>query len=379
MILSDSQLEIERLADTFAKKELIPLAIKSDKEGKFPKELLEKARSAGLTNVTLPEKYGGAGLGYLDSIIVAEKLGWACVGLGGTLFLNNMIVDTLEIAGNESQKKEYFSKLGEGQIGSYAMTEPGAGTDVAGIQMTATKTASGYTLQGTKTWISNAPLASFFLVFAKTDPKGARKGISCFLVDKESKGLRVGTPLPKLGQKAFMAAEVFFDGVAVKSSQLLGKDGDGFAIGMKVFDRSRPGVAALAVGLSQRCLEESISYAKTRETMGQPIISHQLIAAKIAEMGMRTEASRLLTYKAGMLLDQKQRNTLLASYAKTFASDTAVWSASEAVQIFGGMGYSTEYPVEKLYRDSKVLQIYEGTNEIQRLIMARELAAGISP
>jgi acyl-CoA dehydrogenase len=262
----------------------------------------------------------------------------------------------------------------DGEFGAYAVTEPSAGSDVAGIKTRAVRKGDKYVLTGSKVWISNAPLASMFVIFAKTDPQARHKGISAFFVDRDTPGLTVGTPLGKLGQRADPAAEVFLNDVEVPASALIEGEGAGFLIAMKVFDRSRPGIAALGVGLIQRCLHEALEYAKSRQSMGRPIVEHQAIGHKLADMGLRGEAARLLARQAAWLLDAGGRNTLQAAYAKTFAADSAMWAATEAVQIFGGMGYSTEYPVEKLFRDAKVLQIYEGTSEIQRNIIARELA-----
>lgn len=372
--LTETQQMISKLAEDFAKKEIAPKAAQCEKDGVFPTEIFKKAQEAGLTNLLIPEKYGGPGIGYLDSMLVTEKLAWGCGAIGGAIGLNNMIADVILVGGHEEQKSKYLKRLLAGEVASYGMTEPAAGSNVAGIQTSAVKKGDDYIINGSKTWISSAPVAAFFIVFAKTNPQAGAKGISAFIVERQTPGLKIGKNIPKLGQKAFPASEIFFENLKVPASQRLGNEGDGFMIAMKVFDRSRPMVAALGVGIAQRCLDESLTYAKTRETMGKPIISHQLVAHKIAEMGMRCHAARLLTYQAADLLDKGLPNTLQAAYAKTFASDTAVWASCEAVQIFGGMGYSSEYPVEKLYRDSKVLQIYEGANEIQRLIMARELS-----
>lgn len=366
---------ISELACDFATKEIVPLVEKYDRAAVFPHEIHKKAQEAGLLDLIVPEPYGGAALNHLDFILVTEQLAWACTGICGALSLNNMTADALLIGGTEAQKKKYLSRLAQGEIASYAITEPDAGSNVVGIKTLALKKGDKYILNGGKTWISNASAAHFFVVFAKTDPSAGHKGISSFLVEKETPGLTVGRNLPKLGQKAFPACELFFDNVEISKANLIGEtEGHGFVLAMKVFDHSRPMVGALATGLTKRCLDESIGYAKSRKTMDKPIIHHQMVAHKIADMGMRHQASQLLTYQAADLLDRKVPNTLQASYAKTFASDTSVWASSEAIQIFGGMGYSAEYPVEKLYRDSKVLQIYEGTNEIQRLIMARELS-----
>jgi acyl-CoA dehydrogenase len=264
--------------------------------------------------------------------------------------------------------------LNSGEFGGYALTEPVAGSDVSAITTRAMRSGETYVLNGSKVWISNAPLAHFFVVFARTDPDGGHRGMSVFLVDRNSPGLSVGKALGKMGQRAAPAAEVFFENVEVPASALIGEEGEGFMVAMKVFDRSRPMVAAGALGVMQRALDESVEYATTRRTMGKPIIEHQAIGHKLAEMAIRTEASRLLIYQAAWLMDNGHRNTQQAAYAKTFAADSAMWVTTEAIQIFGGMGYSTDYPVEKLFRDAKVFQIYEGSSEIQRNIIARELS-----
>ncbi|NUM87708.1 MAG: acyl-CoA dehydrogenase family protein [Bdellovibrionales bacterium] len=372
--LTESQEAVQKLAEEFARKEILPHVEKIEKAAEYPTAIYRKAIEAGLMLLPVPEAYGGPGLGYLDFVMVAEKLAWACPAVAGAMNLNTMIADVLLVGGSEEQKKKYIGRLVKGEVGCYGLSEPGAGSDVAGISASAVKRGDRWVISGTKTWISNSTVGSFFIIFAKTDPGAGHRGITAFLVERDTPGLKVGNPLGKLGQKAFPACEVFLENVEVPDSQRLGGEGTGFFMAMKVFDRSRPMVAALGVGLSQRCVDESVKYARTRESKGKPIIAHQLVAAKIAEMAMRTEAARLLTHKSACLLDHGIPNTAAASMAKAFAADTAVFCSGEAVQVHGGMGYSPEYPVEKLYRDAKGLQIYEGTNEIQRLIIARELA-----
>ena len=371
--LNDEQKLIRHTAREFAREEIQPVAAQCDREARFPMNVFEKAREVGLVNVTVPNAFGGGGWGALESALVAEELGWACTGIAGALGLNAIFADVFHVAGSPELKREAFGRLQAGQFGAYALTEPAAGSDVAGIKTRAVKKPDRYVLNGSKLWISNAPLAHMFVIFAKIDPEAGHRGISAFLVDRETPGLSVGKSLGKLGQRAGPAAEVFLNDVEVPSRALIDGEGDGFLIAMKVFDRSRPMIGALGVGLIQRCLDEALEYARTRHTMGRPIIEHQAIGHKLAEMALRLEAARLLVHQAAWLLDSGRKNTLQAAYAKTFAADTAMWAATEAVQVFGGMGYSTEYPVEKLFRDAKVLQIYEGTNEIQRNIIAREL------
>jgi acyl-CoA dehydrogenase len=352
----------------------LPKAAEHDHTEQYPHQIFQEALKIGLVTGNIPVEFGGAGMGALEQAVVTEELAWACLGITAAITLNALIADTILLGGNEAQKKEYLGRLLSGEIGAYAVTEPGAGSDVANIQSRAERTAAGYLLNGSKTWISNATEASFFIVFVKTDPEARHRGITAFVIERGTPGFTIGKKLGKLGQKAAPAAELFLENVVVPAEARLGEEGSGFRLAMGVFDRSRPMVASFGVGLTQRCLDESLQYGRERTSMGQPIIQHQAIGHKIADMGMRGEAARLLTYQAAHLLDVGRPNTLQAAYAKAYAADTAMWAATEAVQIFGGMGYSTEYPVEKLFRDAKLLQIYEGTSEIQRNIMVRELS-----
>ena len=371
--LSEEQAMIRQLAHDFARQEIAPLAAQADRDQRFHLPLQQQALELGLLNIAMPEAYGGMGLGALEVALVTEQLCRACLGLGTALCVNALAAEPILLAGSETQKQQWLPRLAQGEFASFALTEPGAGSDAAGIRTSAVRQGDGYVLNGSKIWISNASLASFFVVFAKTDPAAGHKGISTFIVERDSPGLTVGEPLGKLGQRAAPTCEVFFDQVQVPLSNRLGAEGEGFALAMRTFDQSRPMVAAFGLGLVQRCIDEALPYATGRQSMGQRLIDHQAVAHKLAEMQIRLEASRLLTYQAAWLADQGQRNTLQASVAKAYTSDAAMWAATEAIQILGGMGYSTEYAVEKLFRDAKVLQIYEGTSEIQRSIIAREM------
>jgi acyl-CoA dehydrogenase len=370
--LTDEQRLIRQTAKEFAEKEIYPVSAEYDRQAKWPADIIRKAWELGLMNITVNEKYGGPGLGALDLVLVTEQLAWGCVGIGIPCSLNALIAEVV-VQGSEEQKRIYLSRMVDGEIGGYAVTEPGAGSDVSGIQTRAVKKGDQYVLNGSKTWISNAPYASFFTVLAQTDSQAGHGGMSFFLVEKDAPGLEVGNAIPKMGQKAGHASEVFLTDVVVPQSALIGEEGSGFKVAMKAFDGSRPMVAAYGVGLMQRCLDLSLEYAQERKTFGRPIIEHQAIGHKIAEIRMRLEAARLLTYQAACLADSGKRNTLQASCAKAFACDSAMYAATEAMQIYGGNGYSTEFPVEKLFRDAKVLQVYEGTSEIQRNIIVREL------
>ena len=371
--LTEEQAMIRQLAHDFARQEIAPLAAQADRDQRFHLPLQQQALELGLLNIAMPEAYGGMGLGALEVALVTEQLCRACLGLGTALCVNALAAEPILLAGSETQKQQWLPRLAQGEFASFALTEPGAGSDAAGIRTSAVRQGDGYVLNGSKIWISNASLASFFVVFAKTDPAAGHKGISAFIVERDSPGLTVGEPLGKLGQRAAPTCEVFFDQVQVPLHNRLGAEGEGFALAMRTFDQSRPMVAAFGLGLVQRCIDEALPYATGRQSMGQRLIDHQAVAHKLAEMQIRLEASRLLTYQAAWLADQGQRNTLQASVAKAYTSDAAMWAATEAIQILGGMGYSTEYAVEKLFRDAKVLQIYEGTSEIQRSIIAREM------
>ena len=316
MKFTQEQLMIKSLAREFARKEIAPVTHQFDKKEEFPHEIQAKARELGLINVIIPEKYGGSGLSAEEMVIVTEELSWACTGITvGGVAISTLTSQPILIAGSEEQKKKYLGLLAEG-FGSYCVTEPGAGSDIASMKSTAKKVKDRYILNGQKTWITNAQQASFFVVFAKTDPGARTRGISAFLVDKELPGVSVSKKLPKMGQKATEACEVNFNNVELTLESLLGKEGEGFKIVMKTFDHSRPTVAAMGVGISQRALDECIAYSMEREAFGKPIINFQGVSFKIADMGMRTQAARLLTYDAATKAASNERNMLEASYAK---------------------------------------------------------------
>lgn len=361
-------------AREFTRETVVTRAAYYDREATFPWDVFQQARERDLLHLMIPTSYGGKGLGILEQMIVSEELAWGCAGICAALSLNSLAISALLIGGTPGQQRSYFQRLLAGELCSFAITEPGTGSDIGALQTRAMRIDDMYVLNGHKTWISNATDASLFIIFARTNSMGGPGGISAFLVERNTTGLVVGEPQGKLGQHATPTAEVFLQDVQVPIGALLGPQDGGFALAMDVFNRSRPLVAAYGVGLTRRCLDESLTYARRRKTMGKPIIEHQAVGNKIAEMGMRLEAARLLTCQAAWLCDDGQRNVLQASYAKVFAADTAMWAASEALQIFGGAGYSTDLPLEKLFRDAKLLQIYEGTGEVQRMIIKGELA-----
>ncbi len=371
---NEDQQRLRETARRFAREEVAPAAAEFDHSREFPHEIVERAREQGLANLLSPERHGGEGLGPVELCIVAEELSWGCVGIAGAALLNTPPADCLNLAATDEQKAEYFPRLCRaGGFASYSVTEPGAGSDVASLQTRAERRGDKWVLNGSKMWVGHGWEADFMVVFAKTDPEAGHRGVSTFLVDADLPGVEVVRRLPKMGQRAYSSCEVEFRDAELPAKSLLGEEGEGFKIAMGVFDRSRPMVAAEAVGLSQRAMDESLEYSMQREAFGEPIISFQGTGFKVAEMGMRVEAARLLTHKAAWKAANGEKNSLEAAYAKTFAADTAMWAATEAVQVFGGRGYHEEYPVEKLFRDAKVLQIYEGTNEVQRQIMVREL------
>jgi len=371
--LTEEQQMIQKLARDFAQNEIAPVAEHYDKTHEYPWPVIKKAQELGLTTMNIPEEYGGLDLTMFDECLVAEELAWGCSGISTALSVNGLGLLPILIAGNEEQKATYCGRLVDGDLAAYCLTEPEAGSDVAGIKTAARKDGDHYILNGSKTFITGATVATFYTVFAYTNPEKRYQGMSCFIVERDWEGVSVGKPFDKMGQHASDTAEVVFDNVRVPASHLLGNEGDGFMIAMKVFDRSRPTVAAGALGVARRALEEAINYAKTRQSMGQPIWQYQAIGHMIADMAMELEAARLLVWKSAWAVDAGERNTTIAAFAKAYAADTAMKICTNAVQVFGGYGYMAEYPVEKLMRDVKIFQIYEGTSQIQRNIIVREL------
>jgi len=374
--LTDEQKMLQQLAWDFARTEIAPVAEHYDRTAEFPSPVIQKARAAGLINMNVPAEYGGGGASLIEECLVGEALAWGCSGISTSMMINNLAAIPIIVAGSEAQKKEWLGRMVGGQLAAYAVTEPAAGSDVAGIQTTAVQRGDEYIVKGSKTFISNASHSDFFVVFAYTDKAKKYKGLSAFVVERSRPGFSVSKKFDKLGQRASDTAEITLDGVAVPASQRLGREGDGFLIAMQVFDRSRPAVAAAAVGVAQRALDESLKYARERQAFGLPLVEHQAIGYMLADMAMNIEAARLLAWRAAWQVDQGQPNTKFAAFAKAFAADAAMKITTDAVQVFGGYGFMKEYPVEKLMRDCKVFQIYEGTSQIQRNIIARELARG---
>lgn len=371
--LNDEQKMIQQLARDFARNEMAPVAEHYDQTHEYPWPVIKKAQALGFTTLNIPEEYGGLGLSLLEECMVSEELAWGCSGMSTAMGVNGLAILPILIGGSETQKKEYCGRLVDGQMASYGLTEPEAGSDVAGIKTTARKEGDHYILNGSKTFITGATVANFFTVFAYTDIAQRYNGMSCFVVERDWEGVSVGQPFNKMGQHASDTAELIFDNVKVPATHRLGEEGKGFLIAMKVFDRSRPPTSAGAVGVAQRALDEAIRYAKERVVKGQPIWKHQVIGHMIADMAMEVEAARLLVWKSAWAVDNGLSNTLYSAFGKAYAADKAMKIATDAVQVFGGYGYMSEYPVEKLMRDAKIYQIYEGTSQIQREIIVREL------
>jgi acyl-CoA dehydrogenase len=371
--LTEEQQMIQDLAREFARKEIAPVAEHYDKSHEYPWPVVKKAQEIGLTAMSVPEEYGGLGLSLFEEVLVSEELSWGCSGISTAIAVNGLAIAPILVAGNEEQKKTYGGRMADGELAGYCATEPEAGSDVAGIKTTAKRVGDDYILNGRKMFITGGTVANYYTVFAYTDPSQRYNGMSCFIVDRDWEGVSVGKPFDKMGQHASDTAEVVFEDVKVPARNLLGQEGIGFMIAMKVFDRSRPGTAAGAVGVAQRALDECVKYAKERTTWGKPLWQHQVIGHMIADMAIEVEASRLLVWKSAWAVDAGERNTTAAAYAKAFAADTAMKITTDAVQVFGGYGYMSEYPVEKLMRDAKIYQIYEGTSQIQRNILVREL------
>jgi acyl-CoA dehydrogenase len=372
--------EQRALIDTarrFVRERIIPIAAECDRESRFPKDVFAAAHAIGLVNPTVPEAYGGAGLSDVDATLIHEELAYGCSGIQTSITANTLALTPIKLAGNEAQKKKYLGWLTSEPINAaYATSEPSMGSDVAGMQCRATKNADGsYVLNGTKQWITNATLASFYVIFATIDPALKHKGIAAFIVERSQKGVTPGRHEDKLGQRASDTAPVVLEDVHVPAAQVLAEPGQGFKLAMETFNQTRPDIGAAGVGIMRRCVDECVAYAKERKAFGVPIAQHQLVQAMIAEMQIRVEAASLLVRKASWSLDKGIRDPLVSACAKAYAADGAMLSATDAVQVFGGYGYVKEYPVEKLMRDAKILQIFEGTAQVQRIVIARQLFA----
>jgi acyl-CoA dehydrogenase len=372
--LTEEQKALVTTARDFARKEIIPVAARYDESGEFPREVFKRAWETGLMNAEVPEENGGVGLTCLDHCLMQEEISYGCAGMNTSLVANNLAALPLLIAGTAEQKAKFLGRLtSEPIFAAYCCSEPDAGSDVAGLSTKVTRHGSDYVLNGQKRWITNGGVASWYTVLATFDRSQRHKGIACFVVDAETKGVKSGRVEDKMGQRSSNTTDVLFEDVVLSKDALVGREDQGFKIAMKTFDRSRPWIAAGAAGLMRRALEESTAYALERKTFGVPIAQHQAVQFMIAEMGIAYEATRLLCHKAAWAVDRGEVDSVVSSYAKAFGADSAMRVATDAVQIFGGYGYTKEYPVEKLMRDAKLLQIYEGTSQIQRVVIARNL------
>ena len=375
--LTDEQREIRDLVRTLARERIAPRAAEIDESHEFPWDIVELYREHALFGLFFEEQYGGLGTGTLLALIAIEEVSKVCATSGLILAVQELGSLGLKLAGSDDQKERYLPKLASGEwLAAYALTESGSGSDSAAMRTTARADNGEYVLNGSKRFITNADVANLYTVFAKTDPEAGHAGISAFVVEADTPGFEVARLEPKLGIAGSTTGELTFDDARVPAANRLGAEGEGFRIAMRILDRSRPGIGAQGLGLAQGATDYALEYARTRETMGKPIAEHQLIAAKLADMETACEAARGLLYAFGQLADAGLDGsdlTKASAQAKLFCSDTAMWVTTEAVQILGGYGYIREYPVERMMRDAKITQIYEGTNEIQRLVIAREM------
>ncbi|MBI5533748.1 MAG: acyl-CoA dehydrogenase family protein [Deltaproteobacteria bacterium] len=372
--LSEEHKALMDTARRFAKERIIPVAAECDHKAQFPKDVFNAAWEIGLVNSTVPEAYGGNGMHEIENTLIGEELAYGCIGIETTMEANTLAATPIILAGSEEQKKKYLGMLtAEPIFAAYATSEPGAGSDVAAMSCKFTKVGDDYVLNGAKAWITNATLSTFFVIFATSDVTKKHNGIAAFIVDRDTPGITVGKHEDKLGQRASDTAGITFEDVKVPAANLLAPEGKGFKLAMETFNQTRPAIAAGAAGLMRRCLDECVAYAKDRKTFGTPIGNHQMVASMLAEMAIRIEATQLLYRKAAWNIDHGVRDPIVSSFAKAFGADAAMQTATDAVQIFGGYGYVKEYPVEKLFRDAKLLQIYEGTSQIQRIVIARQL------
>ena len=374
-LLNEDQLAIKTMARDFVNQEIIPLAREYDEKEEFPFEIHNKLREVGLYNFALPEEFGGPGIDKVSHALIVEELARGCAGITTSVEANSLASYPILVGGTKEQKKKYFGIIANGGYSAFALTEPSAGSDVAGLKTTVERVGDEYILNGEKCFITNASYADYYTVLAKLkDEEGSKKFVA-LIVDRDSEGLTVGPHEKKMGLRSSNTASVTFDDVRVPASNLLGEEGDGFKIFMKALSYARPMVGAQALGIAQGAYEEALNYAKERKQFGNPIANFQGIQFMLADMAMQVEAARLLVHKAVWYVQQGTPNIKASSFAKCYASDTAMRVATDAVQIHGGYGFIREYAVEKYFRDAKIMQIYEGTNQIQRVVIAKDILA----
>ncbi|XXF76764.1 acyl-CoA dehydrogenase family protein [Myxococcaceae bacterium GXIMD 01537] len=372
--LTDAQRALQETARKYAREVVRPKTAHYDETAEFPLPLITPAWELGLMNTAIPQDVGGLGLSHLEQAIVMEELAWGCGGVATSLLANDLANLPIILAASPEQKERLLGPFTQKlKFSSFCLTEPSAGSDVAGMSTTARREGDHYVLNGAKCFITNGGYADQYTVFATLDKGKKHKGIACFVVEGRPEGLTIGKHENKMGHRCSNTVALTFDEVRVPVANRIGNEGEGFRIAMETLDNSRPLTAMISVGIARAALEHSLEYSGTRQTMGKPIREHQGIQFLLADMGMNVQAARLLTYQSACALDEGRKNTLESSYAKCFAADMAMKVTTDAVQVYGGYGYIKEYPVEKLMRDAKLIQIYEGTSQVQRLVIAREL------
>ncbi|MHA2142333.1 MAG: acyl-CoA dehydrogenase family protein [Candidatus Thorarchaeota archaeon] len=378
--LSKEQTDLQNRAREFAQEYMIPYAHYYDKSGEFPLPIIKKCWEAGLMNLAIPKEYGGPGLGSVEQCIAVEELAAGCAGMTTSIYVNSLGAEPILIAGNDEQKEKYLRPLTEDlKFVSFACSEPGMGSDVAGIKTHVKKDGDHYVLNGSKFWITNAPHADYFTVFASLDPSQRHKALCAFIVDANTPGLKTGRPVEKMGHRASTTSSVMFRDAKVPAENLLGEEGKGFRIAMQTFSLTRPSIAAFATGLARAAMEYAREYVNKREAFNQKLKDFQVVSFKLADMYAKVESARLLYMKAAWAADNGMDPTIPASVAKVIATETAMEVAHQAVQVHGGYGYIDQYPAEKLFRDAKLYEIYEGTSEIQRLVISRHVLDGYTP
>ena len=373
--LNEEQLELQEMVREFVEKEITPYAAEMDAENHMRDGLIDKANEMGLLNVIVPEELDGPGLDSISVATIYEELGKGCAGVATSLAANSLATVPVLLAGTDEQKKMYCDVLNNGGLAAFALTEPGAGSDAGGVSTRAVhnREEGTYTLNGTKMFITNGGLAEIFLVFANTRKTGGIRGLTAFIVPKDTPGFSVGKKENKMGIRPSNTTELVLQDVVIPESYRVGREGEGFRIAMNTLDSARPFVGAVSVGIAQAALDCAVKYAKERRQFGQPIASFQMVQGMLADMAMKVETARLMVQKACWMRDQGMEFSKEAAMAKCYAADTAMQVTTDAVQVMGGYGYTKEYPVEKMMRDAKIMQIYEGTNQIQRLVIANKL------
>ncbi len=375
--ITPEQESLRDLARKFARAEMAPHAAECDRASRFPEEIYRKGWELGLMNLNVPAEYGGSGLSMMDQCLIVEELAQGCGGMTTSIIANCLALEPILLGGTEEQRKRWLTPFcAEYHLASFCLTEPASGSDAGAVRTRVRRDGDHYILDGEKCFITNAPHASLFVVFATTDPGLGHKGIAAFVVSRDTPGVLPGKDEDKMGHRASSTSTVRFEGVRVPAADRLGPEGQGFSLAMRTLDQTRTPIGALATGIAQSALDHAAKYALGRQTFGKPIADHQAIQIKLANMVQAVRAARLLTWHSAWTIDRGQRGTLESAIAKCFASDAAMRVADDAIQIFGGYGYMKEYPVEKLLRDAKLSQIYVGANEIQRIVISKELLRG---